>query len=117
MRRKRRAHSPDFKAKVALAACQGDLTMAELIKKYDVHANQITTGPVQAFVQGIINALIRFTDQRCAGIQTVLQNFKRAIIGGGAVDHYVFTIGIDLLLNAVDRLTNTIRSVEYRCDN
>jgi transposase len=42
MRRKRRTHKPEFKAKVALAAIQGDLTMAELIKKYDVHANQIT---------------------------------------------------------------------------
>ena len=42
MRRKRRTHSPEFKAKVALAAIQGDLTMAELIRKFDVHANQIT---------------------------------------------------------------------------
>ena len=42
MRRKRRTHSPEFKAKVALAAVRGDLTMAELVKKYDVHANQIT---------------------------------------------------------------------------
>jgi transposase-like protein len=42
MRRKRRTHSPEFKAKVALAACQGEMTMAELVKKYDVHANQIT---------------------------------------------------------------------------
>jgi len=42
MRRKRRTHSPDFKAKVALAAIQGELTMAELVKKFDVHANQIT---------------------------------------------------------------------------
>jgi transposase-like protein len=42
MRRKRRTHSPEFKAKVALAALQGDLTMAELVKKFDVHANQIT---------------------------------------------------------------------------
>jgi len=42
MRRKRRLHSPEFKAKVALAAIQGDLTMAELVKKHDVHANQIT---------------------------------------------------------------------------
>ena len=25
-----------------MAACQGDLTMAELVKKFDVHANQIT---------------------------------------------------------------------------
>ena len=42
MRRKRRNHSPEFKAKVALAACQGDLTMAELVKKFDVHANQVS---------------------------------------------------------------------------
>lgn len=42
MRRKRRNHSPEFKAKVALAAIQGDPTMAELVKKFDVHANQIT---------------------------------------------------------------------------
>ena len=42
MRRKRRTHSPEFKAKTALAAIQGDLTMAELVKKFDVHANQIT---------------------------------------------------------------------------
>ncbi len=42
VRRKRRTHSPEFKAKAALAAIQGDLTMAELVKKFDVHANQIT---------------------------------------------------------------------------
>ena len=42
MKRKRRTHSPQFKAKVALAAVQGDLTMVELIKKFDVHVNQIT---------------------------------------------------------------------------
>jgi len=42
MRRKRRNHSPSFKAKVALAALKGDLTMAELVQKYDVHANQIS---------------------------------------------------------------------------
>ena len=27
---------------MALAAIQGDLTMSELVKKFDVHANQIT---------------------------------------------------------------------------
>ena len=42
MRRTRRSHSPEFKAKVALAAIQGDLTVAELVKKFEVHANQIT---------------------------------------------------------------------------
>lgn len=42
MKRKRRTHSPEFKSKVALAAIQGDLTMAEMVKKFEVHANQIT---------------------------------------------------------------------------
>jgi transposase len=42
MRRKRRTHVPEFKSKVALAAIKGDLTMAELVKKFDIHANQIT---------------------------------------------------------------------------
>ncbi len=42
MKRPRRNHSPEFKAKVALDAITGDLTMAELVKKYDVHASQIT---------------------------------------------------------------------------
>lgn len=42
MRRKRRNHSPAFKAKVALAAVQGDRTLAELAQHFDVHPNQIT---------------------------------------------------------------------------
>ena len=42
MTRKRRTHKPEFKAKVALTAIQGELTMAELVKKFDVHPNQIT---------------------------------------------------------------------------
>jgi transposase-like protein len=42
MRRKRRTHSPEFKAKVALAALQGEHTMAQLVKKFDLHPNQIS---------------------------------------------------------------------------
>ena len=34
MRRKRRTHKPEFKAKVGLTSVQGDLTMAEMVKKY-----------------------------------------------------------------------------------
>jgi len=41
-RRKRRKHSPEFKSKVALCAISGKMTMAEMVKKFDVHANQIT---------------------------------------------------------------------------
>tara|TARA_B100000686_G_scaffold226000_1_gene233173 strand:+ start:351 stop:497 length:147 start_codon:yes stop_codon:yes gene_type:complete len=37
IKRKSRTHSPEFKSKVA--AIKGDLTMAEMIKQYDVHAN------------------------------------------------------------------------------
>lgn len=42
MRRKRRNHKPEFKAKVALAAISGEFTMSELTKKFDLHQNQIT---------------------------------------------------------------------------
>ncbi len=42
MSKKRRNHSPQFKAKVALAAAKGDRTLAELSAEYDVHPNQIT---------------------------------------------------------------------------
>jgi len=42
MKRPRRNHAPAFKAKVALAALQGDRTLAELAQQFDVHPNQIT---------------------------------------------------------------------------
>ena len=42
MRRKRRLHKPEFKAKVALSAVKGEMTMAEMVKKFDVQAAQIT---------------------------------------------------------------------------
>ena len=40
----RRNHTAAFKAKVALAALKGDKTLAELAEKFDLHANQITSG-------------------------------------------------------------------------
>jgi transposase-like protein len=46
-RRPRRNHSPTFKAKVALAAIQGDKTLVELSEHFDVHANQITQWKTQ----------------------------------------------------------------------
>ena len=41
MRRKRRNHSPTFKAKVALAALKGDKTLSQLAEQFEVHPNQI----------------------------------------------------------------------------
>jgi len=41
MKNKRRNHSAQFKAKVALAAAKGDKTIAELASEFDVHPNQI----------------------------------------------------------------------------
>lgn len=41
MRRPRRNHSPAFKAKVALAALEGNSTLTDLAQRFDVHANQI----------------------------------------------------------------------------
>jgi transposase len=43
MTKKRRNHSPEFKAKVALAAARGDKTLSELAQQFDIHPNQITT--------------------------------------------------------------------------
>jgi transposase len=42
-KRTRRNHSPDLKAKVALAAMKGDRTIAQLSEQYGVHPSQITT--------------------------------------------------------------------------
>ena len=42
MARKRRSFSGAFKAKVALAACRGEKTTAQLAAQYEVHVGQIT---------------------------------------------------------------------------
>ena len=41
-RRARRTHTAAFKAKVALAAIKGEMTLAQLAEHFDVHPNQIT---------------------------------------------------------------------------
>lgn len=41
MKKTRTKHSPEFKAKVALAAVQEQETVAAIARRYKVHANQI----------------------------------------------------------------------------
>lgn len=56
---KRRRFSAEFKAKVALEALRGELTLAEISKKHDVHPNmisawkkQVTQEAAQLFARG-----------------------------------------------------------------
>jgi len=57
-KRKRRTHSPAFKAKVALSALRGEKTLAELAKVFDVHPHQITAWkvPPQKGAAGVFGA-------------------------------------------------------------
>lgn len=50
---KRRQLSPDFKARVALAAIKGETTISEISSKFQVHSSQITHWKKQA-LQGLM---------------------------------------------------------------
>lgn len=59
MRRKRKQYSPEFKAKVALAAIKNEETIAQLAARYEVHPTVIHTwkrnlldGAADLFVKG-----------------------------------------------------------------
>ena len=43
MSRKRKQYSPEFKAKVALAAIRGDKTLAEIGAQYELYPAQVNT--------------------------------------------------------------------------
>jgi len=51
MKRPRRNHGGDFKAKVALAAIKGDKTVAELAEHFAVHPTQIAEWKQQLLVR------------------------------------------------------------------
>jgi len=55
---KRKTHTPDFKAKVALEAIREEMTLAELSKKYGVHPNQISTWK-RAVIENMATAFTR----------------------------------------------------------
>ena len=47
MKRTRRNHTPEFKAKVAIAAIKGEETVAELAKRFNIHPNSIVQWKTQ----------------------------------------------------------------------
>ena len=51
MARKRRSFGAAFKAKVALAACRGEKTTAQLAAEYGVHAGQVTAWKKQLWTE------------------------------------------------------------------
>lgn len=60
MSRKRRVFGAAFKAKVALSACRGEQTTAQLASEHGVHASQITAWKRQ-LLEGAVGL---FEDQR-----------------------------------------------------
>jgi transposase len=58
MMAKRKTHSASFKAKVAHEAIQGDLTVAELAAKYQVHPGMVTRWKKMA-VEGMTDSFSR----------------------------------------------------------
>lgn len=66
MSKKRRNHSPEFKAKVALAAARGDKTVSELAAQFSVHPTQISTWKSEL----IDNAASLFTSKSNRDSQT-----------------------------------------------
>ncbi len=51
MSKKRRNHSPEFKAKVALSAIKGDETLSELAQRFGINANLIVKWKKQLLAQ------------------------------------------------------------------
>ena len=53
MKRTRRNHGAEFKAKVALATLKGDKTLAELAEHFGVHPTQITEWKQQLLTRAV----------------------------------------------------------------
>ncbi len=70
-KRKRRNHSPSFKAKVAMAAIRGDRTLAELAQQYDIHPNQI-----QEWKKRVVSEAEQLFENGSHGAEDADQNIK-----------------------------------------
>ena len=77
MRRPRRNHNGQFKAKVALAALRGDKILAELAEQFGVHPTQITQWKSQLLER----AAEVFGDPRPSAVERVDVKSLHAKIG------------------------------------
>ncbi len=68
----RRRFSAEFKAKLALEAIQGHLTVAELASKYEVHPTQIA-----AWKREAIEKLAQVFDEKGGVCQSILEKRER----------------------------------------
>lgn len=92
-RRPRRNYSPAFKAKVAIAAVKGDLTVAELAERFDLHPTQIALWRSQ-LLENAANVFDGDTPTQTEGPDLKLLHAK---IGQQALE-------IDFLAGALDRV-------------
>ena len=89
MKRKRRTHKPEFKAKVALTAIQGELTMAEMVNKFDVHANQITEWKKQLLsgAQDVFGSTVHYSEESEQAIQTLHAKIGQLTVENNFLEH------------------------------
>lgn len=78
MKTKRRQHSAAFKAKVALEALKGDLTVAELVAKFGVHQTLINTWKRQA-MEGMSTVFSGKTEDAAADREVELSRLHAKI--------------------------------------
>ena len=80
MSRKRRIFGGAFKAKVALAACRGEKTTAQLAAEHGVHAGQITAWKKQ-LLEGVVGLFedgrVRRPDDAAANDQELFEQIGR----------------------------------------
>ena len=100
---KRRNFSPDFKARVALAAIRGDGTIAELAARYQVHPNVIGNwkrtaleGLKETFGRGARGAGARGGDHAVSGED------RRAGGGAGFFGHGLRSLSVDRRRTMID---------------
>lgn len=78
MKKTRKRYSADFKAKVALEAIRGDLTLAELAAKHGIHHTMIATWKRQA-VEGMAGTFAGANDAAKAASDAEVENLHAKI--------------------------------------